>query len=235
MHSVPGIPSAQHAAIQRLTPSVPAPDVRIERGKTVQMALKRAIDVVLSALGLLLLSPLLLLVAVAIKLDSPGPVLFKQTRVGLATRTFQILKFRTMTAGADRAKKELARLNHTGDRRLFKIVRDPRVTRVGRVFRKYSIDELPQLWNVLRGEMSLVGPRPFFPEDLRDYEPHHLRRYSVIPGITGAWQTNGRSELEDFESVIRHDLEYIDNWSIARDLAILAKTIPVVLSGRGAM
>ena len=210
-------------------------DIRLERGQRLQMVLKRAIDVVSSVLGLLILSQLLLLVAVVIRLESRGPVLFRQTRVGLGGQAFEMLKFRTMTLDAECRKGELLHLNHTGDGRLFKIVEDPRVIKVGRLLRKYSVDEIPQLWNVLKGEMSLVGPRPFFPDDLLEYEPWHMRRYSVIPGITGEWQVNGRSELVDFEAVVRQDLQYIDNWSIVRDVAVLVRTIPAVLSGRGAM
>jgi lipopolysaccharide/colanic/teichoic acid biosynthesis glycosyltransferase len=146
-----------------------------------------------------------------------------------------MLKFRTMIDGADSRKKDVARLNGSGDARLFKVERDPRVTRLGGFLRKYSLDELPQLWNVLRREMSLVGPRPFFVEDLEHYEPHHFQRYSVLPGITGQWQVNGRSSIRDFETVVAQDLDYIRNWSVRRDLLILCKTLPAVLRAEGAM
>jgi len=200
-----------------------------------RMAWKRFIDVVGAGLGLLLLSPLFFLLGILIKLDSPGPVFFAQERVGLGGRPFRMLKFRTMVDGADSHKEDFARLNGSGDTRLFKIEHDPRVTRLGRLLRKYSLDELPQLWNVIRREMSLVGPRPFFRDDLTYYAPHHLQRYGVLPGITGQWQVNGRSNIKDFEAVVAQDLDYIKNWSISRDLGILCKTLPAVFRAEGAM
>lgn len=199
-----------------------------------QFAIKRAMDVVLSLIALALLAPLMLLIAVAIKLDSPGPVLFKQVRAGLGGRPFAMFKFRTMVCGADEMKQQLQHLNSSGDPRLFKIPRDPRVTRVGKLLRRTSLDELPQLFNVLRGEMSLVGPRPFFPEDLALYEPHHFERLSVLPGITGLWQVSGRSDVTDFEEVVRLDWQYIRNWSLWLDLWILLRTIPAAFGRRGA-
>lgn len=198
-----------------------------------RMATKRAMDVVLSILILLFSWPLFLLIALAIKLGSKGPVLFKQTRAGVGGQPFTMYKFRTMVEGADRMKKEMQHLNGSGDPRLFKIKDDPRVTRVGWLLRKTSLDELPQIFNVLRGEMSLVGPRPFFPEDLKTYEPHHFERLSVLPGITGLWQVSGRSDIVDFEEVVRLDREYIRSWSVTRDLVILVRTIPAAF-GRGA-
>jgi exopolysaccharide biosynthesis polyprenyl glycosylphosphotransferase len=203
--------------------------------KLPEMALKRAMDVAGAAFGLLLLTPALIFLSALIKLDSPGPILFMQTRVGLGGRPFKMLKFRTMFEGADSRKPDIAHLNGSGDRRLFKVESDPRVTRLGRFLRKYSLDELPQLWNVLRREMSLVGPRPFFVEDLKLYEPHHFQRYAVLPGITGQWQVNGRSQVKDFDSVVAHDLDYIRNWSIGRDIKILARTLPAVFRANGAM
>src|SRR5690606_25411703 len=178
-------------------------------------------DIVLSLAALALLWPLMLLIAVAIKLDSPGPVLLKQRRAGLGGRPFEMFKFRTMICDADGLKPQLQHLNESGDPRLFKIRRDPRVTRLGRLLRRTSLDELPQLFNVLRGEMSLVGPRPFFPEDIALYEPHHFERLSVLPGVTGLWQVSGRSSIVDFEEVVRLDLKYIREWSIRMDLWIL--------------
>jgi lipopolysaccharide/colanic/teichoic acid biosynthesis glycosyltransferase len=199
------------------------------------MSAKRATDLLGAALGLVLLSPLLAAIGLGIKMTSRGPIVFRQTRTGLGGRPFQMLKFRTMAAEADEHKEDLVDLNDSRDQRLFKIERDPRVTPLGRMLRKYSLDELPQLWNVLKGEMSLVGPRPFFPEDLDLYELRHLQRYSVLPGITGEWQVNGRSDVQDFEEVVDQDLEYIEKWSILRDLWILVKTIPAVIQARGAM
>ncbi len=199
-----------------------------------QLWLKRGMDLLCSGLGLLLISPLLIFIALAIKLDSPGPVFFAQERVGRGGRTFRMLKFRTMRVGADSEKALLAHLNTSGDARLFKIPNDPRVTRVGTVLRKWSLDELPQLINVLRGEMSLVGPRPFFEKDLATYHEHHFGRLGALPGITGLWQVSGRSSITDFEEVVRLDCEYIHRWSIWLDLEILLKTLPAVLRRTGA-
>ncbi len=194
----------------------------------------RCIDVVGAAIGLALLAPLLAGLAVAVTLDSPGPVLFVQTRVGRRGRPFRMLKLRTMRDGADEEKASLAHLNQSADGRLFKIPGDPRVTRVGVGLRRWSLDELPQLWNVLVGDMSLVGPRPFFETDLADYEAHHFRRLAVKPGITGLWQVSGRSDIVDFEEVVRLDRHYIEHWSLALDLRVLARTIPVVAGRKGA-
>jgi lipopolysaccharide/colanic/teichoic acid biosynthesis glycosyltransferase len=195
---------------------------------------KRCLDVIGAAIGLVLAAPLLLLLAALVKLDSRGPVLFTQRRVGFGGRPFQMLKLRTMHDGADVMKPALARMNASDDPRLFKIRRDPRVTRVGRALRRWSLDELPQLWNVLAGEMSLVGPRPFFESDLEAYEARHLQRLSVKPGVTGLWQVSGRSDILDFEEVVRLDRQYIEQWSVALDLRILARTLPAVVSRTGA-
>ena len=199
-----------------------------------QARAKRCADIVGASIALLLVWPLLAVLAVLVKLDSRGPVLFAQTRVGLRGRPFRMLKLRTMRDGADDEKAALAHLSHTDDPRLFKIPEDPRVTRVGRVVRRWSLDELPQLVNVLRGDMSLVGPRPFFASDLDDYEVHHFRRLAVKPGITGLWQVSGRSDIVDFEEVVRLDRHYIEHWSLALDLRILARTLPAVVGRRGA-
>lgn len=197
-----------------------------------QLAIKRAMDIVLTSAGLIFVAPIMLVIAIAIKLDSRGPVFFSQIRAGVGGRPFRMYKFRTMIADADRMKAQLQHLNESGDPRLFKIKNDPRVTRVGRILRKTSLDELPQLFNVLKGEMSLVGPRPFFPGDLDDYEAHHFERLHVLPGITGLWQVNGRSDVVDFEEVVRLDTEYIRNWSIRMDVGILLRTLPAAF-GRG--
>jgi exopolysaccharide biosynthesis polyprenyl glycosylphosphotransferase len=197
-----------------------------------QAAAKRACDVVVSALGLLVLLPLFAVVAAAIKATSPGPVIFRQERVGLRGRPFTLLKFRTMCAGADLMLEDLRDRNEA-DGPLFKLREDPRVTRVGAVLRRYSIDELPQLWNVLKGEMSLVGPRPPLAGEVALYEEWQLDRLEVRPGITGLWQVSGRSELS-FEDYVRLDLFYVENWSIAYDLFILSKTVPLLVSTRGA-
>ena len=150
-------------------------------------------------------------------------------------RRFRMLKFRTMRNGADAEKKALAHLNHTGDPRLFKIPNDPRVTNLGRRLRRWSLDELPQLWNVLVGDMSLVGPRPFFESDLETYEDDHFLRLGAKPGITGLWQVSGRSGIVDFEHVVALDTEYVRNWSLLLDLKILLRTVPAVLGRRGAI
>jgi exopolysaccharide biosynthesis polyprenyl glycosylphosphotransferase len=202
--------------------------------KARQLIIKRVIDLIGAAIGLLLLSPLFALIAVAIKLDSRGPVFFTQERVGFGGKVFRFVKFRTMRNGADDEKPSVAHLNYTGDPRLFKIPNDPRITRLGVLLRRWSLDELPQLWNVLRGDMSLVGPRPFFEADLAAYRDHHFTRLGAKPGITGLWQVNGRSSVVDFEEVVRLDREYIDQWSLVLDLKILSKTLPAVVRRTGA-
>ncbi|HEY3413864.1 MAG TPA: sugar transferase [Armatimonadota bacterium] len=207
----------------------PGPPVPLARG---YLLAKRVIDVVLCSVGLVVLSPLLLLVAIAIKIDSRGPIFFRQVRVGRNHRPFYCLKFRSMTADAEKRRDEIAHLNEV-DGPVFKIRNDPRVTRVGSWIRKGSIDELPQLINVLKGEMTLVGPRPPIPSEVEKYEDWMLPRLSVTPGITCIWQISGRSNIS-FEQWMRMDLEYINKCSIKQDLSILLRTIPAVLFGRGA-
>jgi exopolysaccharide biosynthesis polyprenyl glycosylphosphotransferase len=202
--------------------------------KAQQLLIKRLVDLVGAGLGLVGLFPVFLAIALAVRLDSPGPIFFSQNRAGLGGRRFRMLKFRTMRAGADGEKGAFAHLNHTGDRRLFKILEDPRVTRLGAWLRRWSLDELPQLWNVLQGDMSLVGPRPFFESDLEDYEAHHFRRLGAKPGITGLWQVSGRSAVVDFEEVVRLDRQYIERWSFGLDLRVLLRTFPAVLRRTGA-
>lgn len=176
--------------------------------------------------------PLLAVIAVAVRIDSPGPVLFRQVRVGLHGREFGLIKFRTMVTGADRQVSDLVERNET-DGPLFKIRRDPRVTRVGRVLRRYSLDELPQLCNVLLGQMSLVGPRPPLPGEVARYDGAVARRLLVKPGMTGLWQVSGRSDLSWADGV-QLDLHYVENWSLGADLTILWRTVGAVLRGRGA-
>ena len=202
--------------------------------KAGQLMVKRAVDILASGLGLIALCPVMFAIAVAIKIGSRGPVFFSQERVGFGGNVFSMLKFRTMRLGADDEKEGLAHLNYTGDVRLFKIHNDPRINRVGAILRRCSLDELPQLFNVLRGEMSLVGPRPFFPQDLHEYQDHHFLRLAARPGITGLWQVQGRSDISDFEEVVALDREYIDNWSPLLDLKILALTLPAVFRRHGA-
>jgi exopolysaccharide biosynthesis polyprenyl glycosylphosphotransferase len=202
------------------------------RSRASQLA-KRTLDVFGSALGLLALSPLLVLLALAVKLTSRGPVLFAQQRCGLGGRTFRFYKLRTMVVGAESRKRELEHLNEMRGP-IFKIRRDPRITALGRMLRKLSLDELPQLWNVLRGDMSLVGPRPPTPDEVERYTVRQVQRLSVIPGITGLWQVSGRSDIADFERWIDLDLEYARTWSMWLDLRILLKTAVVVVLLRGA-
>jgi exopolysaccharide biosynthesis polyprenyl glycosylphosphotransferase len=212
--------------------AVPLFDIVPPTIEGVDWILKRSFDIVISGLLLLVLSPILLLSILAIRLTSPGPILFRDERVGLGERTFPMLKLRSMVSNAAQAQAELEEMNEA-DGALFKIRNDPRITPVGRVLRRFSIDELPQLLNVLRGEMSLVGPRPLPMRDYRLLEPWHRRRYSVLPGITGLWQVSGRSNL-GFDTLVRLDFYYLESWSIWMDIAIIARTPLAVLRGRGA-
>ena len=198
-----------------------------------QLLAKRAVDTIVSATALVVLAPVMLMVAVLIKATSPGPVFFAQDRVGMNQRRFRIYKFRSMCVDAESKKKELAHLNEIADGPAFKMKNDPRITKIGRFIRKTSIDELPQLFNVLHGEMSLVGPRPPLPEEVKKYEWMFRKRLSVKPGITCVWQISGRSNVT-FERWMEMDNEYIENWSIWLDIKILFKTVPAVLLGRGA-
>jgi len=198
----------------------------------VDFLLKRSFDLVVSALLVLFLSPLLVLIALAVKLTSRGPVLYRSMRPGIGGAPFGCLKFRTMEADADTRQAELEDRNELGGA-LFKIRDDPRITRVGRLLRRFSLDELPQLFNVLRGQMSLVGPRPLPERDYERLSDWHRKRYLVLPGITGLWQVSGRSEL-DFDELVRLDFLYLERWSVFLDLSILLKTIPAVLRSRGA-
>jgi lipopolysaccharide/colanic/teichoic acid biosynthesis glycosyltransferase len=195
---------------------------------------RRTFDVVLSALALAALTPLFIAVAIAIKIQDGGPILFKQERIGRGGKRFMLFKFRTMVHGADAMKTALAAANPeamSGVR--FKLTKDPRVTRVGRILRRFSIDEMPQIYNVLRGDMTLVGPRPPVWREVALYSPKALRRLEVTPGLTCLWQIGGRSDLT-FEQQVDLDLEYIDKVQPAEEVAIVVKTIPAVISGRGA-
>ncbi len=202
-------------------------------GHPVQHAVKRIIDLVGASILLVILAPLLAAVALAVRLTSPGPVIFRQERLGLHRRPFVVYKFRSMAADAnpeahrrflfEQARGECDGVAH------FKVIDDGRVTPVGRVIRRLSIDELPQLVNVLKGEMSLVGPRPDLAYSLDIYQPHHFRRFDVLPGLTGMWQVSGRSELS-FLQMLDLDAQYAETWSLGLDLAILARTIPELLA-----
>jgi exopolysaccharide biosynthesis polyprenyl glycosylphosphotransferase len=198
------------------------------------MAAKRTLDVVGSLALITVLSPVMVAIALAIKIESRGPVFFRQPRAGRGNSSFRLIKFRSMYIDAEERKKEMEALNEATDGVMFKIRRDPRVTRVGRFIRRSSLDELPQLFNVLRGEMSLVGPRPLiFPETAALEEHWHLRRLELRPGLTGPWQVYGRSQ-NPFQEMVRFDYQYVAGWSLARDVEILLATLPAVMSGRGA-
>ncbi|GAA4161202.1 sugar transferase [Gryllotalpicola daejeonensis] len=214
-------------------PGLPLINVEIPRFDGGKHALKRLIDVLLSALALIVLSPLFLATALAIKLDDGGPVLFKQVRVGRDGSRFRMIKFRSMVPDAEARLAALENSQDSGNGVLFKMKNDPRITRVGRFLRAHSIDELPQLWNVFVGDMSLVGPRPPLPSEVEKYEHHVHRRLFIKPGVTGMWQVNGRSDL-DWDESVRLDLYYVENWSLAGDLVILWRTAKVVLRGEGA-
>jgi lipopolysaccharide/colanic/teichoic acid biosynthesis glycosyltransferase len=193
---------------------------------------KRAFDIVVSSLVLVVGLPLWLAIAALIKLTSDGPVFYRDSRIGLGERTFEMFKFRTMLKGAAELRGELDEQNEASGA-LFKMRSDPRVTRIGAVLRRLSIDELPNMINVLRGEMSLVGPRPLPAADYALLEEWHRKRSFVLPGMTGLWQISGRSDLS-FDDLVRLDFYYLENWSIWLDITVLAKTLPAVLSSRGA-
>lgn len=194
---------------------------------------KRAIDCIGAIVGMLLISPLLLTVMVLIKLDSKGPIFYKQERVGYQGKKFYMYKFRSMRPNAD-AEVEKLRAQNEDNAVMFKMKDDPRITNIGKFIRRYSIDELPQLINVVTGDMSLVGPRPPIPRELSEYEPWHFVRFLTVPGMTGHWQVSGRSNIQDFDDVVRLDYEYINQWNLLFDIRILFKTIPVVLFAKGA-
>jgi exopolysaccharide biosynthesis polyprenyl glycosylphosphotransferase len=198
----------------------------------VEFAVKRSFDIVGAALLVLAFAPVMTLAALGIKLTSRGPVLYRSMRPGIGGRPFPCLKFRTMVAGAETMQDPLEGRNEVGGA-IFKIRQDPRVTAVGRFLRRWSFDELPQLFNVLRGQMSLVGPRPLPQRDYDRLEDWHRKRYLVLPGMTGLWQVSGRSEL-DFDELVRLDFLYLERWSVFLDLTIMLKTVPAVFRTRGA-
>jgi exopolysaccharide biosynthesis polyprenyl glycosylphosphotransferase len=197
-----------------------------------QQFIKRLIDIFVSLIGLFITGILYIILGPIIKLQSPGPVLYSQPRVGRNGRIFKCYKFRSMYADADERKKELEHLNKMKGA-IFKIENDPRITPIGKIIRKYSLDEFPQFWNVLKGEMSLVGTRPPTVDEVKQYENRHWRRLSIKPGITGLWQVSGRNNIEDFDEIVALDVKYIDNWSIWLDLKIIAKTVVAVFKKTG--
>lgn len=234
-----GVPFAVPACTYRLTRATPMSGVTDgythftnARHKPVQRALKRAFDVFASGFALLALAPLLMVVAALVKLTSPGPVLFRQERVGLFGRSFPMLKFRSMVADAE-ARKEALLAHNEQSGPVFKMRHDPRITPLGRFLRKYSIDELPQLVNVLRGDMSIVGPRPPLASEVARYEGWQRRRLSVRPGLTCVWQVSGRNDVS-FQDWMLLDMRYIDHWSLLADFGLIFRTLPVVVLGRGA-
>jgi exopolysaccharide biosynthesis polyprenyl glycosylphosphotransferase len=222
---------SSRVAVQTLG-GVTALSLRPVRLTGTQAVVKRAFDVVVASLCVLILSPVMALLAIAVKVTSSGPIFYRHTRVGQRGRPFTMMKFRTMREGADEMVDDLREQRGVDDL-MFKLSDDPRVTRMGRFLRKWSLDELPQLFNVIRGEMSLVGPRPPLPREVTHYEDWQFDRLEVPPGISGLWQVSGRSDLS-FDDCVRLDLFYIENWSLAYDLYILAKTVPVLISSRGA-
>jgi exopolysaccharide biosynthesis polyprenyl glycosylphosphotransferase len=234
--SVHVAPSTMEILIKRATfvpgESVPLFTLRPPVFDGIDFLFKRTFDLVMSVLIILVLSPALLAIALAIKLTSRGPVIYRSIRPGMAGRPFRCLKFRTMCEDSEHVQAELETLNEASGA-LFKIRDDPRVTSVGALLRRFSLDELPQLINVLRGEMSLVGPRPLPMRDFELLEEWHKKRYRVLPGMTGLWQVSGRSEL-DFDDLVRLDFLYLERWSVFLDMSILLRTIPAVFSRRGA-
>jgi len=230
------VPALTEVSAQRLDvrPVAGMPLVDVDRPQAVEAArwVKRTADVIGSAFLLLLASPVLAAVALAVRLEDGGPILFRQTRVGLKGAVFDCLKFRSMAPDAEARLAALAAQNE-GSGPLFKMTHDPRITRVGRFIRRFSLDELPQLWNALRGDMSLVGPRPALPTEVAQYDPDTRRRLDVRPGLTGLWQVSGRSNLS-WEDTVRLDLYYVDNWSMVQDLMILARTAKAVVGSTGA-
>ena len=197
-----------------------------------RLLIKRVMDIVGGLVGMLITLVFFPFVAIAIKLDSPGPVLFSQIRIGRNGRRFKIYKFRSMYIDAEERKKELEKQNEMQGL-MFKMENDPRITKVGKFIRKTSIDELPQFYNVVKGDMSLVGTRPPTEDEFEKYNQYYRRRISMTPGLTGLWQVSGRSDIEDFDDVVKYDLEYIDGWSLTLDIKILLRTVWVVIAGRG--
>ncbi len=199
-----------------------------------QLAIKRLADIIAASLGLVLMAPVFVVIGALVKLESPGPVLFRQVRVGFGGREFRIYKFRSMVADAEERQADLFDLSAYRDRRLFKVKNDPRVTRLGRFLRRSSLDELPQLINVLRGEMSLVGPRPPLPGEVALYLEHHYARFAMKPGITGPWQVGGRNRITEFDEILLLEQGYMRRWNIFKDVEILVRTVPAVLRMDGA-
>jgi exopolysaccharide biosynthesis polyprenyl glycosylphosphotransferase len=209
------------------------PTIPLHRGQVpvLGLVLKRLLDIAFSSVALVMLSPVMLAIAIAVRWDSPGPIFYLSERIGKKGRVFRCIKFRTMVLDAERRRADILHMNER-DSVLFKITNDPRITRTGSFLRKYSLDELPQLMNVLRGDMSMVGPRPPIASEVKRYELNHLRRLDVVPGVTGLWQVQARQD-PSFDSYISLDTAYIENWSLWLDIKILVRTVGVVVSGTG--
>ena len=231
------VPAMTDIAAQRIhvTPVAGIPLMHVGRPQAARSLrfTKRAFDLVATTIIVVLLSPVLVLTALAIKLGDGGPVIFKQRRVGTGGKVFELYKFRSMVVNAEQIRAQELEDKNESDGALFKMKRDPRVTPVGRFIRRFSIDELPQLFNVLKGEMSLIGPRPALENEVEKYKSHVRRRLDVRPGITGLWQVSGRSDLS-WDDAVRLDLYYVDNWSLVQDIVILLRTVKAVISSRGA-
>lgn len=204
-----------------------------QKEKPIQFFIKRSIDILGTSLGLIMITPILFAVAAAIKLESKGPVLFKQKRLGKHGKEFYMYKFRSMYEDAEDRLEDLMNQNQTNEC-MFKMFDDPRITKVGKFIRKYSIDELPQLLNVLRGEMTLVGFRPPIQNEVDKYKDWHFLRFAGMPGLTGPWQVSGRSSIKNFDIVVELEYIYNKNWNVLKDIEILFKTIPVVIFGKDA-
>ncbi len=227
---VPGIVPPAIGEVDTADWHVSVPVMELPRGYRIA---KRVLDVTVASIALIVLAPVMLLIALAVKLDSPGPVLFRQIRIGRGGKPFWFIKFRSMVKNAEQIKPSLVARNEVRDGPVFKIRNDPRITRVGRILRRYSLDELPQLMHVLQGHMSLVGPRPPLPSEVVNYGDWEKRRLSVTPGLTCLWQISGRSDI-GFREWVELDHIYIDTMSFWTDLKILLFTVPAVITGRGA-
>jgi len=232
------LPSSREVLYRRGVPEVfaglPVLSIHDTLVGGLEYRLKRVLDFLGAGFGVLVLMPVFVGIAIAIKVTSPGPVFFRQERMGLHGQVFHVWKFRTMVTQAAQMQAQLEAQNENPDGVMFKIKQDPRITAVGHLLRRTSLDELPQLFNVLLGQMSLVGPRPLPLRDIQHFDPWHHIRHQVLPGITGLWQISGRSDIESFDDAARLDLYYIDNWSLNLDLDILTETIRIVLFGKGA-
>jgi len=214
-------------------PFLVAVNLDSSKDKPFQYFVKRFIEVNGTLLGLVIIFPLLVVIAIAIKLNSKGPVFFKQKRVGQHGKEFYMYKFRSMHVNAEEKIDKLKKYNQTNEL-MFKMFDDPRITKVGKFLRKHSLDELPQLFNVLKGEMSLIGFRPPLLSEVAKYKSWHYVRFAMMPGLTGPWQVSGRSKIQKFDEVINMEYEYAKNWSLGKDIKILFKTVPVVIQGKNA-